>query len=296
MAIVVALACMPALAQVTLDVHLQQPMPRSFGEWQNNDRNLVMVTITNHTTTQYNNVRLSGYVRDVDHDKVVARTRDNDPNMPRFTVPPQSPLGAPGILILRGRECINGNAISIDNQVKTQAITTNSLPEGNFEFCAKLIKEDGTELTTNGGGCPSFGVVIPDPPALIAPDHQQSFASSVLPSFTWAQVAPVPPGTIIEYWLKIVPVFQGQSPKDAIDHNEVLFRAPTVMTSYQYLPTDRPFSSIPSVSTWAWQILAYDETGKPITSNEGKSEVRTFHFEAPPVLTPPPSKDASGGR
>lgn len=301
---------------VVMNVMLQQPMPRSFAEWQRSDRSLVIVTIVNYDPIAYNNVRLSAIVRDIDNGKIVARTIDNDPRMPRFNIPAKNTFGAPGTLILRGRDCINANAIVIDPGVRTQAITTNSLPEGNFEFCAKLLKEDNSELATTGNAseCQSFGVVIPDPPVLVSPADSQGFELGTLPFFAWTPAAPLPPGTIAVYWVKIAPIFPGQSPQDAIDHNNVLLNKRLPITSYQYMPDDLLFSTFFSqTTTFAWQIRANDlEYDRPLTQNEGKSDVRTFHFDKPVKLTPPPpppqppappppppppvDRDASGGR
>src|SRR5258706_15464574 len=105
-------AAFAQLPQVQLSVTLAQPMPKSFTEWQRNDRNLVMVTVRNFDPTPYNNVRLSGVVKDEDHNKNVAWTMDNDPRMPRFTIPARLSPGVPGIIVLKGRDCINGSAIT----------------------------------------------------------------------------------------------------------------------------------------------------------------------------------------
>lgn len=300
MIVVLSLAAVSAFANVQIFVHLQQPMPHSFTEWQRNDKNLVWVEIRNYDPASYPNVRLSGSVKFQNGGRVVASTKDADPSMPRFMVPQRMAPGVASVTILRGRECINANAIAIDNQIRAQAITTNSLPEDAFEFCVKLLKEDGTDLTSSGTGdeCASFSVVLADPPQLIMPQDQEGLPALTLPRFVWAPVAPVPPGTVITYWLKIVPVFTGQSTRDAIDHNEVLYRAAMPVTAYQYMPSDRAFSAFPGAIAFAWQIEAIDETGKPITSNEGKSDISQFHFDPQAALTQPPMPDppVSGGR
>jgi len=289
-----------ASTNVVMNITMQQPMPHSFSAWQTNDKTLIIVTIQNFDAVTYTNIRLSGIVKDEDNNVVYARTNDNDPRMPRFTLPASPALNVPGVLVLHGRECIDINTIIIDPTLKSQAVATNSLPDRNYSFCVKLLKEDGSELPYSGNGCSNFSVLHADPPTLISPEDQQLLPWGTMPVFSWTQVGPVSPGTMISYWLKVVPVFRSQTPRDALERNEVLFRMSMPMTSYQYLPSNLPFSTYPAAVSFAWQVQALDETNQPITSNDGRSDIHTFRFEAPPALTPMavPSEDknVSGGR
>lgn len=289
-----------ASTNVVMSIVMAQPMPHSFSAWQSNDRNLIIVTIQNFDAVTYTNVRLSGVVKDEDNGVVYARTNDNDPRMPRFVIPASPALNVPGVLILHGRDCIDINTIIIDPTLKSQAIATNALPDRNYSFCVKILKEDGTELPYTGNGCSNFSVLHADPPTLIAPEEEQSLKWGTMPVFNWTQVGPVTPGTMITYWLKVVPVFAAQTSRDAMEHNEVLFRMAMPMTTYQYVPSNLPFTTYPLAIGFAWQITALDETNQPLSSNDGKSDIHTFKFDAPPVLTPiavpGEDKNVSGGR
>ncbi len=277
----------PAPAQVlrplTVSVFLQQPMPRSFTDWQRNDRTLVSVTIVNPPGNPViPNVRLSITITDVDKGNVVAYTKDLDPSMPRITLP-----AGPSTTVRSGRDIINANAITIDAALKATAIATNSLPEGNFDFCLKLLAEDGSEIPFVGKSCSSFGVVIPDPPSLVYPADEMTLPKDALPQFHWTPAAPVASYVVVSYTLRVAPVFAGQNPRDAIERNELLLLTTTPITSYQYLPTDRPYAFFHDAARWAWQVQALDDIGKPVGSNEGKSPIYTFVFDTIPPLTPP---------
>jgi hypothetical protein len=83
-------------------------------------------------------------------------------------------------------------------------------------------------------------------------------------------------GAMPQYKLTIVPVFNNQTPRDAIDRNTPIFQGISPVSSLVYDPS-RPALVLPGgASSFAWQIQAQDAHGMPVTRNEGKSEAWTF--------------------
>lgn len=118
--------------------------------------------------------------------------------------------------------------------------------------------------------------MIPDPPTLISPIDNE-IITTPFPNFIWTPVTNVPPGLIIKYKLKICPVFEGQTPRTAIESNPVLLEKDNIQTtSYIYLPSDLPFNYFPNAIGFVWIIQAFNQYGMPATRNEGKSELGTF--------------------
>ncbi len=272
-----ALLSYDAAAQVTMNVLLRRPTPTSLTEWRR-DPSIVRLTILNGSHDRHENTIISIVIRDLNTDAIVASTRDDSPALPRFTLLPGQTL------TLSGPDIIRQDAFDVDQSLRTTAITTDALPEGSYEFCVRLLASDGvTELAMMSPVCTPFDIIIPDPPQLITPYAEQILPLATNPVFQWTPVAPLPTSMRIMYRLRVVPMFQGQTPRMAIESNpEILIDKRIASTTMMYSPADKPFSAYPSAVAWAWQVQALDVStstmGVPAARNEGKSEIGVFTF------------------
>ena len=248
-------------------------MPSSFSDWQT-DPTIAQVIVTNRFGNEYPNSYFSFRITD-DNGVVVAQTRNNDPLIPRISIPK-----GPTTLVLNGPQIFNVNAVSFNEKIKTIAVTTNSIPEGNYEICISIYDQTGNNITSFGETCKSFFVIVPDPPMLLSPVGDE-IITNLYPNFLWSPVTSIPPGMLIKYKLKICPVFEGQSPRTAIESNPTLLEKTDLSTtSYNYLPSDLPFNYFPNAVRFAWMVQAFDQNDLPATRNQGRSEIETFRLPA----------------
>ncbi|BDQ02471.1 hypothetical protein [Ignavibacterium sp.] len=90
--------------------------------------------------------------------------------------------------------------------------------------------------------------------------------------FSWLPPTPVPQNTLISYRIKIVEMYDNQSPYDAMQSNPFFFSASGIIsTSFQYPVAAREFNPDRS---YAWQVEAYSQ-GSLLAS----SEIYTFSFK-----------------
>lgn len=132
-----------------------------------------------------------------------------------------------------------------------------------------------------------FSVFIPDPPTLTYPIDQSTISDIGAIAFSWTPV--VLGASQVNYQLTIAPIFQNQTPKDAIQSNPTLFQKTLSINSYVYTQADPAFSFYPSAIGFAWQVQALDEQSLPVAKNEGKSEIFSFTLpsqtSSSPLLT-----------
>jgi len=267
-----ALACsllivQSVLGQITLTLNVRTPTPSQISVWER-DRTVIQAVITNASGTTYTNVRPSFTIRNLDNNQIVAFSKDNDPGIPRFTIPPTTTI------VRNGPDLVNADAVSIDQGIKTIVSTTNSLPEGTYEICLTLLADNRATLTSVPV-CRTFVVLIPDPPTLIAPANGDSLAPNIHPTFTWIPVN-AGPGVSVRYRLVIAPVYSGQTPKNALEQNQPLFNQFVPTSSFFYGPSLPQFNLFPLATGYAWQVTAMDAQGQAVTRNEGKSPVFRF--------------------
>ncbi len=143
----------------------------------------------------------------------------------------------------------------------------------------------------------SFGGELPVL-QLIAPDNN-TLLTTTQPPFEWIEPLVTVDG-LIYYTITIAEMISGQTPEQAIASKTPYFINATTITEteFQY-PAFAP--ELETGKNYAWQLRALDQYGQPVTSNEGKSEVRSFTAggEAPvfvetillPEKFPLPSED-----
>lgn len=265
-------ATFAAAAQVTITVVTRNPMPASVAEWQR-DRSLFQVILLNPPgSPEFRDARLSFIVREAGGSRIIAQSQDNNANIPRFTIP-----AGTSTVVRTGPDIIREDATTIDPSLRSTVATTNSIPEGNYEFCVRVFDAQNKEIGASGELCRIFSVLIPDPPSLILPANGELLPAGTLPVFTWTPVPLI--GQQVRFKLRIVPLFEGQNSRTAIDGNPILFERDGISgVSFQYTPAFPRFGLYPTATGFAWQIQALGTNGKPATRNNGKSEIFTFKF------------------
>ncbi|MFO7658719.1 MAG: hypothetical protein R6W78_16790 [Bacteroidales bacterium] len=269
--------CQIVCAQVSLNLVLRTPTPSDLSEWQK-DPSIAQLVVTNVSQANFPNSYFT--VRIINEKGVeVVNTPKNNRLIPSVNIP-----SGPGTTLLNGPQILNVNALVYDRSIGTIALTTNSIPEGNYQICISVFDENNKNITTGEEYCTSFFILSPDPPILISPVDDE-IVTNAYPNFFWTPVTNITPGVLVKYKLKICPVFAGQTPRTAIESNPVLLEKNDIFnSSYQYLPSDLPIDYFASALRYVWIVQAFDQNGKPATRNQGKSEIATFQI--PETRTP----------
>jgi hypothetical protein len=281
-----------AYAQLTATLLMPSQMPDRVPAWTEELNAQIGVVISNTSRERYDNIRVSVSVRDLDRNIVVLRTKDNDPSVPRFTINPTSTITR------NANDILNRRTIQYDANLERVIINTNSIPEGNYEFCVKLLSANNESLLLQDEICKSFIITNPDPPALISPPDGDSVIAETFPVFTWSPVIGNTAGTRVSYKLKIVPLFQGQAPAVALQVNQPIIEKIIPSTSYQYLPSDNRFNSQSGAVGFAWSVQSVksDNPAQTIARNQGRSEVNTFRLKSSTIYPKKKVIDKSVGK
>lgn len=272
--ILLCLSCGMVQAQLNVNLVIPPQMPERVPAWTEEMNSQIQVIISNPTRESYAAARISVTVHDIDRGRTIFQTKDNDPAMPRFTIP------AGGTVTRFARDIINRRAISYDASIERVIMTTNSIPEGSYEFCVSVIDQSGMPLTAQERICRNFSITIPDPPTLISPANGESLQRELLPSFSWTPATGGAPGSRVQYRLRLVPVFRGQTPQMALRSNPVLLDKSVQGTTYQYLPSDTRMNTFSDAIGFAWEVQSVrgDNDRIAFGRNEGRSEIFAFAF------------------
>ncbi len=272
-----------ASAQLSATLNIRTPAPPQLSTWIN-DRTVVQLIVINRGSAALPNCRASFFIRNIENQNIIARSNDNSAAVPRFTIP-----AGVSTTTFFGRDLVSEQAVDYDQRLISTAVATNSIPEGNYEFCVKILDQTGRTLAEVP--CRTFTVLIPDPPTIVSPADNAELLSQAPPTFVWTPVQFV--GNV-RYNLKIAPLFAGQNRRQAIESNPPLVNQSGIVgTSFFYNPSLPSFSLYAQAIGWVWQVQAVDTRGVPVTRNEGRSEIGAFKFKAPAPaaqrpLTPPP--------
>lgn len=255
----------------TISVITRNPMPSSLAEWQK-DRSLIQVIIVNQAGMEAKPNCFLGYVlKDASSGRILAQSDNTNPSIPRFSLP-----AGPSTVTRFGNQVIHENSSQFDASIRTQVLTTNTIPEGSYDFCVTLFDERGNAIGELGTLCRFFSVTIPDPPTLLAPQYEQVIDKVLLPVFSWTPVITTSINSLY-YAIKICPVFEGQNDRFAIDNNPVLHENKRITsTTYMYPPSGLQFSTFAGAVGFVWQVQALQGNGIPATRNYGKSEIYRF--------------------
>jgi hypothetical protein len=282
---VIVFACTEAQAQITLLLNTPSQLPERVGDWKQAQWNAQISVIVQSARPQP--FTIAATIRNLDNNSTLFRTTGQTR---QFQTSPR-PLFATDIF--------PSGSFDYDRSVAETVIRSGMMPEGQYELCVSVLSPAGQTLATQ---CRQFNVVIPDPPSLISPANGDTLARAgtaianapnppLLPMFQWT---PVIAGANRQprYRLRVVPLFDGQQARQALEGNPVLVDKIVVGSNYQWLPSDPLFSNYPSAKSFAWQVQSVESSTtitaptnvtpnlgaglRAIARNEGRSEMFVF--------------------
>jgi hypothetical protein len=266
---------------------VRNPAPYALEQWRS-DPTIVQVIVSNPTSSPKRFV-LDLYLQN-QNTRQEAQTNEMHPCMPVFEL-------APGqTRTLNGPELICEASLVYDATIRTQLITTGAIPEGEYRFCVRALDADNRsrELTSSGTLCASTQVQWYDPPAIVRPvARDRGLRCDQAIVLNWQPPIPVPaPGSVV-YRVRVVGMFEGQLPRQALEAatpSETVVDAEVSTTSYTIGANDPVILDLlrrpaPRCIGFAWQVQALQATTRqPFPTRggtQGKSTIETFTVECP---------------
>jgi hypothetical protein len=276
-----------AQPELSITVRLRNPAPYALEQWRS-DPTIVQVIVSNLTSSPKRFV-LDLYLQN-QNTRQEAQTNEMHPCMPVFEL-------APGqTRTLNGPELICEASLVYDASIRTQLITTGAIPEGEYRFCVRALDADNRsrELTSSGALCASTQVQWYDPPAIVRPvARDRGLRCDQAIVLNWQPPIPVPaPGSVV-YRVRVVGMFEGQLPRQALEaatSSETVVDAEVSTTSYTIGANDPVILDLlrrpaPRCIGFAWQVQALQATTRqPFPTRggtQGKSTIETFTVECP---------------
>lgn len=159
-----------------------------------------------------------------------------------------------------------------DADYEAYVIQTNNLPPGDYIVCVRVYDaETSAELAHE---CVTHSVFMPTAPEPVYPPHE-AIISEPYPVFNWLPPAP-PPQLDFFYTFKLVEVYDGQSPYEAIQSNPAFYIDHEVYSNA--FPYPAYGAALENGGSYAWQVQAMISGGIPIGENNGTSDVSSFQL------------------
>ncbi|MDZ7757740.1 hypothetical protein [Rhodohalobacter sp.] len=175
---------------------------------------------------------------------------------------------------LQFRETADEIISSLDRSLTNQIVQTGFVPEGDYRIEITARPFTGQSGISTLPGNAMFSVRYPSPPILISVPDQSTITTST-PIFSWTPVVSSI-GGLFDYDFLLVPIFDGQTPLQAIESNrELAFETLPGRTTLPYTPE---FLPLEDGGRYAWQITAKDPSERIPFQNDGKSEIYTFTY------------------
>jgi len=168
----------------------------------------------------------------------------------------------------------------------------------DYVWQVQAVNREGQPVGSNEGKSEVWSFKFEDksanevsPPKLVEPVDGKKFLPKDMTAptlFRWTPVVPKPQEPVT-YRLKVWQLMQGQSGSQAIKSNKPIVEQEGIIITGVTVPAIytgpcRP----PYLCDYVWQVQAVNREGKPVGSNEGKSEIFTFNIEEPGQTFQPP--------
>jgi hypothetical protein len=140
------------------------------------------------------------------------------------------------------------------------------IPVGEYIVCYKLIDIDDKNIVL-ANECVKIAAEPLSPPQLVLPENQ-SVLTEPRPVLTWTPPAPIYMFSDLSYDIIVSPIYDKQSPAEAIQRNLPVMTTRATTNSILYPPS---YTNLIPGKTYAWQVVA-----KEGERFGGKSEAWTF--------------------
>ncbi|MDP4262204.1 MAG: hypothetical protein Q8941_06700 [Bacteroidota bacterium] len=141
------------------------------------------------------------------------------------------------------------------------------MPVGDYLVCYKLIEVESSPKESLADECVKISTEPLSPPQLIRPENE-TLTREKRPVLSWSPPAPVNMFTSLSYDIIVSPLYEKQSPQEALQRNIPVMTTSSVNNSLLY-PSS--FTDLEAGKTYVWQVVATDG-GR----FGGKSEVWSF--------------------
>lgn len=235
-------------------VQLQQPPPDKLYE-----EDLWKLTLVNSSQTTLK-IYLNGTVTEATDGKIL------DSKSTVFDLPP-------GMKVIQRSQIEPIESKYFKEQKYKEAFTrTGNPPAGKYTICVYAKSQSNNQIL--GQQCIVQVIGNISAPLLVFPSNNSSLKNEH-PTFSWTPPTP-PPSYQVKYKIKIVKIIGNQSFAAAIN-KPAFFTSDNLITTNLVYPSSAP--QFQAGQKYAWQITATDNDGKPVGSNNGKSEVFSFKIE-----------------
>jgi hypothetical protein len=151
------------------------------------------------------------------------------------------------------------------------------MPVGDYLVCYRLIAvESNRNETALASECIKISAAPLSPPQLIQPENAATIRDH-RPLLSWSPPSPVTMFTSLSYDIVVSPLYEKQSPEEALQRNIPVMTTTSSNNSVLY-PSS--FTDLEAGKTYAWQVSANDAS-----RFSGKSEVWTFTIMPDSVIT-----------
>ncbi|MBS1598597.1 MAG: hypothetical protein JST75_10270 [Bacteroidetes bacterium] len=269
-----------AQQEISISVHInrlpQGTYPTKLYQFSNTP-GLVMVMITNHTGNAYT-IYLNGTVTG-DNGVTVTTAKGYQPasiNLKAFETKTLNDIEAGSLFDPNSLVYISGS-----NSIKPSVFGEQGLPEGTYQVCVRAFDAATHKPLSDEDpiGCSNiFSVSTLEPPTILSPMDQDTIAITGLAQniiFRWTTPPGAPPST--QYTIRLVEIFGGRNPNDAMQSTSVPFFETTVTGTPMFLYSAL-YPQLLAGRTYAMKITANDPSGGATFRNNGSSEVIEFEY------------------
>ena len=166
----------------------------------------------------------------------------------------------------------------IDPSYRSVTSPEGTLPGGLFSLCIYMVDSSGKQIGNIAQACTNFWIRDVDAPLLLAPSNEASYNGKLPLTFSWSPANVV--SQTVHYHLKLYPIYEGQTPEQAMAGSSALYSSDDIFSTSFIYPSDAPsLASLPKVKNFAWIVTQYDQNGRPIGKNYGRSVPSVFYVQ-----------------
>ncbi len=175
------------------------------------------------------------------------------------------------------KDIASDSAITLDPSVKTTDSCIAKLPGNPYGICFYLVDSSGKQFENISQACSSFSVRDIDAPKLLSPPNETTMNPKTPLTFSWTPAYVT--GQTIHYELKLYPIYQGQTAEQAMASSSAFYKSGDIFSTTFLYPTDAPkISSLEKIQGFAWTVTQFDQDGKTIGKNYGRSVPSVFNL------------------